>query len=106
MSRIFASIALAAVAFAVPAFAADAKTEMATVPTTTQSLFKPDAAKSALTIPTEQKTVTYSGGDLFSTSITKAAGSSEKLELNFKAPDANSSFAAGEAAKSVLIKAK
>ena len=50
--------------------------------------------------------MTYSGGDLFSTSITKAAGSSEKLELNFKAPDANSSFAAGEAAKSVLIKAK
>lgn len=106
MSRIFASIALAAVAFAVPAVAADAKSSFGSVEVQSQSLFKPDAAKTALTAPTEQKVVTYSGGDLFSTSITDAAGTTGKLELNFAAPDASTSFAAGEAAKSVLTQSK
>ncbi len=106
MSRIFASIALAAVAFAVPAVAADAKTSFGNADVQSQSLFTPDAAKAALSVPTEQKTVTYAGGDLFSTSITDVAGSTGKLELNFTAPDAATSFAAGEAAKAVLTQPK
>lgn len=105
MSRIFASIALAAVAFVVPAVAADAKSEFSNVELQSQSLFKPDAAKSALTVPTEQKTVTYSGAALFSTS-TLAASGTPTLDLKITSPDASSSFAAGEAAKETLIKAK
>ncbi len=100
MSRILASIALAAV-FAVPAIAADTKNELSNVQIESQNLFKPEAARAALIVPTEQTTVTYAGGDLFSSSITDVA-SSEKLELNFTAPDAGSAFASGEAAKSVL----
>lgn len=100
MSRIIASIALAA-AFAVPALAAEAKNEFNNVQLESQNVFKPEAGRSALTVPTEKTTVTYSGGDLFSSSITDV-GSSEKLELNFAAPDAGSAFASGEAAKSVL----
>ena len=107
MSRILASVALAAVAFAVPALAADAKTEFGNVQVQSQTLFKPAAAKSALTVPTEQKTVTYSGGDLFSTSITDAgATGTQTQDLDLKAPDAGSSFAAAQEAKSTLLKAK
>lgn len=105
MSRILASVALAAVAFAAPAFAADAKTEFGNVQVRSQNLFTPSAAKSVLTVPTEQKTMTFSGGDLFSTSISDP-GATQTLDLNLKAPDAGSSFAAGEAAKEVLIHAK
>jgi len=105
MSRILASIALAAV-FAVPAAAADAKTSFGNVQVQqNQDLFKPAQDKAALTIaPTETKTMTYSGGDLFATSVTDATPN-EKVELNLTSPDASSSFAAGEAAKQTLIKA-
>lgn len=105
MSRIFASIALAAVAFAVPAVAADANSEMSNVQVKNQGLFKPADAKTALSAPTEQKTITYSGADLFSTSVTTASGNSS-LGLTLSAPDANTSFAAGEAAKATLIQSK
>ncbi len=105
MSRILASIALAA-AFAAPALAADAKTEFGNVQFQNQDLFKPADAKAALTTPTEQKTMTYSGGDLFATSITDATPNTNiNLNLNISSPDAGSSFAAGEAAKQTLIKA-
>ena len=49
--------------------------------------------------------MTYSGGDLFSSSISDP-GATQTLDLNLKAPDAGSSFAAGEAAKEALIQAK
>lgn len=106
MSRIFASIALAAVAFAVPAVAADAKSEFSNVELQSQSLFKPDLAKSALTAPTEQKVVTYSGAALFSSSSLSDASAAPALDLNITAPDASTSFAAGEAAKATLTGAK
>jgi len=107
MSRILASAALAAVAaaFALPALASDAKTEFGNVQVQSQTLFTPSAAKASLTTPTEQKTMTYSGGDLFSSSISDP-GATQTLDLNLKAPDAGSSFAAGEAAKEALIQAK
>jgi hypothetical protein len=105
MSRILASVALAAVVFAVPALASDVKSEFGNVKPSSQTLFTPSSAKTLLTTPTEQKTLTYSGGDLFSSSITDAHAT-QTLDLNLKAPDAGSSFAAGEAAKAVLVKAK
>ncbi|MFT3810640.1 MAG: hypothetical protein QM698_12040 [Micropepsaceae bacterium] len=103
MSRILASIALAA-AFVAPALASDAKTEFGNVQLQNQNLFKPADAKAALTTPTEQKTMTYSGGDLFATSVTDATPNTS-IDLKISSPDAGSSFAAGEAAKQTLIKA-
>lgn len=103
MSRILASIALAA-AFVAPALAADAKTEFGNVQFQNQDLFKPADAKAALTTPTEKKTMTYSGGDLFATSVTDATPNTN-IDLKISSPDAGSSFAAGEAAKQTLIKA-
>ncbi len=109
MSRIFASVASAALvaALAVPAFAADAKSSFGNIEAPASTLFKPDAAKSALTVPTERKTITYASGTaLFSTSITEASGSKSSLDLASKVPASNGSFAAGEAAKSILIQSK
>lgn len=106
MSRILASVALAAV-LAVPAFAADAKNAFGAIEAPASTLFKPEAAKSALSVPTEQKTVTYSSNTaLFSTSITAASGSTSNIDFASKVPTSSTSFAAGEAAKAILIQSK